>query len=80
MTPLAEKRVVVTGGAGFLGQHLVRTLSQRGCKQIVVPLRSLYDLTREAAVEQLFREGLRRTIEWYRDRVKQIGSKPGSGR
>ncbi len=54
MTPLAEKRVVVTGGAGFLGQHLVRTLRQRGCKEIVVPRRSHYDLTREAAVEQLY--------------------------
>ncbi|MGH7411683.1 MAG: GDP-L-fucose synthase family protein [Candidatus Methylomirabilis sp.] len=56
MTPLAEKRVVVTGGAGFLGQHLVRTLRERGCKEIAVPRRSQYDLTREAAVEQLYRD------------------------
>jgi GDP-L-fucose synthase len=56
MTPLAEKRVVVTGGAGFLGTHLVRTLRGRGCREIVVPRRSQYDLTREAAVEQLYRD------------------------
>src|SRR5574341_58613 len=53
---LSEKRIVVTGGAGFLGQRVVRTLRDRGCKEIVVPRRSQYDLTREAAVAQLYRD------------------------
>ena len=51
---LRDKRIVVTGGAGFLGQHVVRTLRARGCTEIVVPRRSQYDLTREAQVERLY--------------------------
>jgi len=51
---LHNKRIVVTGGAGFLGQHVVRTLQERGCTEIVVPRRSQYDLTREANIERLY--------------------------
>jgi GDP-L-fucose synthase len=53
---LRDKRIVVTGGAGFLGQHVVRVLRERGCTDIMVPRRSQYDLTREAAVEHLYRD------------------------
>ena len=53
---LRDKRIVVTGGAGDPGQHVIRALRDRGCTDIVVPRRSQYDLTREAAVEQLCRD------------------------
>jgi GDP-L-fucose synthase len=53
---LCDKRIVVTGAAGFLGQHVVRALRQHGCTKIIVPRRSQYDLIREAAVERLYRE------------------------
>ncbi len=39
------KRVVVTGGAGFLGSFVLAKLKQRGAADIFVPLIEEYDLT-----------------------------------
>jgi GDP-L-fucose synthase len=54
VTDVVSARVVVTGGSGFLGRHVVDALRARGCAQVAVPRKARYDLTREAAVEQLF--------------------------
>jgi GDP-L-fucose synthase len=51
---LHDKRIMVTGGAGFLGQHVVQTLRARGCTEIVVPRRSQYDLTQEVNIKWLY--------------------------
>ena len=39
-----DRRVVVTGGAGFLGGYVVEGLQKRGCKNILVPNIEDYDL------------------------------------
>ncbi|MBM3811588.1 MAG: GDP-L-fucose synthase [Acidimicrobiia bacterium] len=50
---LAGKRLCVTGGAGFLGSFVVETLRQRGCRDIFVPRKRDYDLTRPEAVRKM---------------------------
>lgn len=39
-----DRRVVVTGGAGFLGSYIVEGLQKRGCRNILVPKIEDYDL------------------------------------
>jgi GDP-L-fucose synthase len=47
------RRVVVTGGAGFLGTFVVDELRRRGCPRPVVPRSGDYDLRREADIVRL---------------------------
>ena len=51
-----EQRVVVTGGAGFLGSVAVRLLRERGCKQVFVPRSREYNLVNAEAVQRLYRD------------------------
>ena len=53
MICLSAKRVLVTGGAGFLGQFVVDELRRLGCTQVVVPRSAEDDLRDEAAIERV---------------------------
>jgi len=53
---LAGKRVLVTGGSGFLGRHLVAVLERHGCRDVVVVRKAQHDLTHEPDVQRLFEE------------------------
>lgn len=52
---LSSKRVLVTGGAGFLGQSVVETLQARNTKDIFVPRKWEYDLTLQQDVTRLYK-------------------------
>jgi GDP-L-fucose synthase len=56
MIDLSTKRIVVTGGAGFLGRSVCRRLVERGVspERIVVPRRRDFDLTLEGDVARLY--------------------------
>ena len=54
MINLKNKRITITGGAGFLGRHLVAKLKARGCKNIFIPLIEDYDLVNMEAVKRLY--------------------------
>ena len=53
---LFDKRVVVTGGAGFLGSFVVEKLRERGCRSVVVPRFKEYDLRDRDAIVRLYAE------------------------
>ena len=54
MSYLATKRLLVTGGAGFLGKFVVKKLEDMGCREIFVPRSAEYDLVDNEAVKRLY--------------------------
>jgi GDP-L-fucose synthase len=56
MLDLSAERIVVTGGAGFLGKHLQEELKRNGAlpENILVPKIEEYDLTKEADVIRMY--------------------------
>ena len=49
-----NRRVVVTGGAGFLGGYVVEGLRKRGCKNILVPKIEDYDLVKSDDIVRMY--------------------------
>jgi len=49
-----DKRIVVTGGAGFLGSYVTEGLRKRGCKNILVPKIEDYDLVNISDIKRMY--------------------------
>src|SRR6476620_3378565 len=70
-------RVLVTGGGGFLGSHLVERLQAEGIEPFVARRRD-YDLTREADAERLFAEAQPELVFHLAAEVGGIGANRAS--
>lgn len=53
---LANKRIVVTGGAGFLGQKVVEQLRDKGCNNVMIPRSRDYNLVTEEGISSMYRD------------------------
>ena len=51
-----DKRILVTGGRGFLGRHVVATLQEKQPAAVFAPSKAEYDLVHEANVVRLYEQ------------------------
>ena len=51
-----DRRIVVTGGAGFLGSYCLERLEKRGCKNILVPKIEDYDLVKMDDIVRMYED------------------------
>jgi GDP-L-fucose synthase len=52
----SSRRVVVSGGHGFLGSHVVEKLRAAGCEQLFAPRSREYDLREKSEVQRLYED------------------------
>ena len=60
--PIKESRILVTGGLGFIGSHLVEALVEEGCNVTVID-----NLSSESSSEEYKLEGVNYWISDIRD-------------
>lgn len=74
----APRRVLVTGGTGFLGRHLTARLAQRGAGEVFTPSSADYDLTHPDQVQALFEATRPDLVLHLAARVGGIGANQAS--
>ncbi len=69
-----NKRVLLTGGAGFLGSHLVEKLEESGCQRIFVPRSKDYNLVEMEAIKRVYQDSRPDVVMHLAARVGGIGA------
>jgi GDP-L-fucose synthase len=72
--PWDDRRVLVTGGAGFLGARVVNALKGRGCRSVFIPRSRDYDLRRVEGIERVLRDARPDLVIHLAARVGGIGA------
>ena len=71
---LTTKRILVTGGSGFLGRHVLTELKERGFRHVIAPSRSRFDLTQPDRIRALLDEEKPQIVIHLAARVGGIGA------
>jgi len=74
MVNLKNKKILVTGGSGFLGSFVVEKLKKRGCKYIFVPRSRDYDLVRMECVKKVYQDARPEIVIHLAAKVGGIGA------
>ncbi len=69
-----QKRVTITGGAGFLGSYVIKKLEERGCRSIFVPRSKNYDLVSYEACKKVYKDSSPDIVIHLAARVGGIGA------
>ncbi len=69
-----DRRVLVTGGAGFLGTHLVEKLRKRHCQNMFVPRSRDYDFVEMEAVRRVYQDSKPDIVMHLAARMGGIGA------
>jgi GDP-L-fucose synthase len=71
---LRDKRILVTGGSGFLGRHVLNELKERGICEVVAPAHAEYDLTEPEQIRALLQKESPDVVVHLAARVGGIGA------
>jgi GDP-L-fucose synthase len=69
-----DKRVLITGGAGFLGSFVIERLKNRGCKNIFIPRSKDYDLVSIEGVKGVYEDAKPQIVIHLAAKVGGIGA------
>jgi GDP-L-fucose synthase len=69
-----NKKITITGGAGFLGSYVAKKLEERGCKSISVPRSKDYDLVKYEACKKVYEDTRPDIVIHLAARVGGIGA------
>jgi GDP-L-fucose synthase len=74
LATLVPRRILLTGGSGFLGSGVARRLRQAGCVNLSTPRHAEFDLVDRAAVRDLYRRTRPELVIHLAARVGGIGA------